>query len=184
MQNKTTLTIILITILACTLAMICLACGAAASLVDWDEPISALPQDLEVGNLAPDFELFDINGQPHRLSDYRGQPVLLNFWALWCGPCKAEMPLLQQRYSELYPELVILAIEDDSELYNLRRYVNEEALTFHFLIGNRDVQQLYHIYAFPTSYFIDSQGIIQAVQLGSLSANELNAALQQIGLEE
>lgn len=184
MQNKALLSLILVLVFVCVLIAICAVCGMTLWYSNWIEPAEPDQLSPQVGSLAPDFELLDIYGQAHKLSDFRGRPVMLNFWALWCGPCKAEMPLLQTRFTELYPDLVILAVEDGSEIYNVRRYVNEEELTFTFLLGNNQIQASYRIYAFPTSFFIDSQGIIQDIQIGSLSASSLDAALVKIGLGE
>lgn len=122
------------------------------------------------GFLAPDFELQDGQGNAVRLSDLRGQPVLVNFWASWCPPCQAEMPAMQavhERYAE--EGFVILAVNvtaQDSEAAAMD-FIASRGLTFQVLFDrNGEASRLYETRALPTSFFIDSQGIIQEVVVG------------------
>lgn len=122
------------------------------------------------GFLAPDFELQDANGENIRLSDLRGQPVLLNIWATWCPPCRAEMPAMQAVY-EAYQQdgFIILAVnatnQDDRQA--VLSFVQEYGLTFPVLFDDSgSVAQTYLSKALPTSFFIDQNGIIQEVVVG------------------
>lgn len=122
------------------------------------------------GFLAPDFELVDTGGNLVRLSDFRGSPVLLNFWASWCPPCRAEMPAMQ-RVHEAYADksYVILAVNtayQDRETDALQ-FARQFDLTFPILFDRTgETSRLYEIRSMPTSFFIDSQGIIREVIVG------------------
>lgn len=122
------------------------------------------------GFLAPDFSLPDAQGNIIRLSALRGQPVLVNFWASWCPPCKAEMPAMQRVHAEYASQgLVILAVNttyQDDEKAALR-FLEEYGLTFP-VVFDRSGQpaRLYETRALPTSFFIDADGIIQEVVVG------------------
>jgi peroxiredoxin len=122
------------------------------------------------GFAAPDFALPDDLGNVIRLSDLRGKPVLVNFWASWCPPCKAEMPAMQRIHQEYAEQgFVILAVnttyQDDEAA--ARQFLQERGLTFPVLYdragGSAD---LYEVRALPTSFFVDSQGVIQEVVVG------------------
>ncbi len=122
------------------------------------------------GFLAPDFELQDIQGQAVRLSDLRGKPVLLNFWASWCPPCQAEMPDMQKVYDSYAARgFVVLAVNttyQDSQS-EAARFAQAHALTFPILLDQTgDASHRYEIRSMPTSFFIDRQGIIQTVVVG------------------
>jgi thiol-disulfide isomerase/thioredoxin len=67
-----------------------------------------------LNNAAPDFTLETLGGREVQLSQFKGKPVMINFWATWCGPCRAELPLIQDRFEKHYPNLVVLAVEDGS----------------------------------------------------------------------
>ena len=122
------------------------------------------------GFLAPDFTLKNINGENITLSDYRGQPVLINLWATWCPPCRAEMPDMQQAY-ERYNEqgFTILAINatNQDNLSAVEDFILEHELTFPVLLDTQgDVSRLYQLRSLPTSFFVDAEGIIQEVIIG------------------
>jgi peroxiredoxin len=138
----------------------------------------------KVGAYAPDFELVDISGNIVRLSDFRGQPVLINFWATWCPPCLLEMPGIQSRYETHYPNLVVLAIdvgEDKEVVEAYSQYVN---LPFNPLVDtNTDVARLYQIRGNPTSFFIDAEGIIKVMHIGMMTEEALDRNLAEIGLK-
>ncbi len=145
-------------------------------------------QSLRVGSSAPDFTLKTINGEDLSLSSFKGEPVVLNFWATWCEPCKDEMPHFQQvydRYSKT-DSLNVIAVNMNETADKASAFFNEYKLTFPSLI---DVNQSvtvgkYGILGLPTTYFIDSKGIIKYVKIGPiLTETELAARLETIGVK-
>ena len=180
-SNTIVIIIVVVGVIFCVLAgcVFCVALGLIASQSGGDFNLSSAPQ---VGKIAPDFELRTMDGEAVALSDFRGQPVMLNFWALWCDPCIEEMPLIQERFKQHSPELVVLAIEEGGAGVSVQNYVSEAQLSFLILGGTEAVFRQYNVYGYPTSYFIDGKGVIQAVELGSLSADELDEKLLAIGI--
>src|SRR4030066_2138770 len=122
---------------------------------------------VRVNSIAPNFEIPVITGGKAMLENFRGHPVVINFWATWCGPCVIEMPLLERRYNLYSPELIILAINIGEPIQDVRKFVNKQKLTFPILWDNEsEVQDLYLIDAYPTSLFIDQEGIIRVIHVG------------------
>ncbi|MFK9093725.1 redoxin domain-containing protein [Bacillus salipaludis] len=118
-------------------------------------------EGISIGAKAPDFELKTLTGETVKLSDLKGKKVMLNFWATWCGPCKAEMPEMEQFSKQIGDDTVILAVNIDPQL-DVQGFVDEYKLTFPILLDAEDkVNETYQIMAIPTTYFIDSKGIIQ-----------------------
>ena len=129
------------------------------------------------GFQAPDFTLTARDGQTITLSDLRGSPVLVNVWASWCGPCRAEMPAMQRLYERYQGQgFVILAVNatnQDSQA-NALAFAQELGLTFPILWDTHgDVTKLYQVNAMPSSFFIDETGIIQEVVIGGPMAEAL-----------
>lgn len=123
---------------------------------------------LKAGVKAPDFELKTLTGETVKLSEFKGKKVMLNFWATWCGPCKAEMPDMQQLSTEVGEDVAILAVNIDPQL-DVQGFVDENGITFPILLDTDDtVNSIYQIVAIPTTYFIDSNGIIQDVFRGAM----------------
>lgn len=126
---------------------------------------------LEIGNRAPDFELQTLDGEQVKLSDYRGSRVMLNFWATWCPPCRAEMPDMEKFYQD--KDVVILAVnltETESNMKVIEDFVEEYELSFPILLDEHiEVATLYMIQPIPTSYMIDSNGIVQNKAFGALN---------------
>ncbi len=130
------------------------------------------------GFLAPAFALNTLDGQKMSLSDYRGKVVLINFWATWCPPCKAEMPFLQAAYKTYHDQgLEVLAIDSTSDLSEAdaaRQFANANGLAFPVLADVRaKASQLYQVQALPTSFFVDRQGKIAWVVVGGPMADAL-----------
>ncbi len=124
---------------------------------------------LRVGEKAPDFELKTLDGKTVKLSDYRGKKVILNFWATWCPPCKAEMPDIQKYYNEADDNVEILAINIDPQ-YDVKKFVREVNVTFPVLLDSNDeVNTMYRILTIPTTYFIDGTGIIRSKHLSVMT---------------
>jgi thiol-disulfide isomerase/thioredoxin len=125
-----------------------------------------------IGKLAPDFQLQDIENQSISLSNLRGNPVILNFWASWCGPCRDEMPLLQQTYEERESKGVLLLTVNLRETLSVAaQYMQDNGLSFPVLLDtDGSVALSYNVTAIPTTFFLDIDGIIQATKLGSFSS--------------
>ena len=134
---------------------------------------------LASGKTAPDFTLLPIRGEAVNLNQLRGRPVLLNFWATWCPPCRGEMPALQKVY-ETYARkgLVVLTISDESR-ETIVPFANENKLSLPILVDKSgDTFSAYRIRSIPTTYFIDSEGVIQAVYVGGLTEKQFAAEVE------
>ena len=140
----------------------------------------------QVGDDAPDFELKQINKNNElesiRLSDFKGQGVMLNFWGTWCKPCEEEMPYMQELYPE-YKEkgIEIIAVSLDSTELVVDRFIDKYDLTFpipHDKTG--EVRDLYKIGPIPSSIFINPDGKIQRVVNGALSLESLENYFKEI----
>jgi peroxiredoxin len=122
------------------------------------------------GFLAPDFSLQSNSGESITLSDLRGQPVLINFWASWCPPCQAEMPAMQRTYQDFQDQgFSILAINAtfQDRMEEAADFAAQKDLSFPILFdSNGAVSALYQVRALPTSFFIDAQGLISEVVVG------------------
>lgn len=136
-----------------------------------------------VGAPAPDFELADLDGRTVRLSDYRGRAVLVNFWATWCGPCEAEMPLLQDRYTTYHGSgLEILAVNIGEDEATIRPYVEDLGLDFAIVLDPElAVNDDYRVLGYPTTITIDRDGNVVDVHVGAWLDEQLDAVLSQLG---
>lgn len=126
-------------------------------------------QGVEVGNLAPDFQLQNLDGQTASLGNLRGKPVLINFWATWCSRCRSEMPYIQGIYEEWSEEgLVVLAINLGESSSQVEEFMQNHNLSFTVLLDTKqDVAQRYNIIGIPTTFFIDKDGIIRDKIIGA-----------------
>ena len=116
------------------------------------------------------------NGELVALSDFRGKTVILNFWATWCPPCRAEMPDLQAVFEERAPDddFVVLAIDFEETAAAVSGFVEEFELTFPVAIDTTlEVAEAYGVRGLPATFFIDTQGIVRAVNLGPVFGNLL-----------
>lgn len=129
-------------------------------------PTESFDEGIQVGSVAPDFILENLNGELVRLSDYRGKKVFLNFWASWCGPCQDEAPEMQKFYeaSPIDSNHEILAINMTTKELSgddVAAFVQKHGLTFPILLDpHGEVEKLYQVLAYPTSYIVNADGII------------------------
>lgn len=131
-----------------------------------DQSILFAPQ---IGFLLPDFELNGIEGENHQISDYKGKPIIINFWASWCKPCEAEMPALQKMYQKYSSDVVFLTINSTNQdnLVNVQNFINKFQLKFPVLLDQEgSVNSLFQVQALPTTFFVNSYGIIQEIIIG------------------
>ncbi len=124
-----------------------------------------------VDHPAPDFTLTTLDNETFSLHAAQGKPVVLNFWATWCGPCQRELPALQAA-AERYGDSVLIVGVDQGEAADLvQRYVDEKGLTFAIpLDADFAVSGLYNVQGLPTTYFIDSQGVIRQIWMGEMNS--------------
>ena len=129
------------------------------------------------GFLAPDFELQTTEGETIKLSDLRGQAVLVNLWATWCPPCRAEMPAIERVYKDYKDQgLVVLAVNMTAQdtPSNIAPFIDEYGLTFPVLLDeDNSVASAYQLRSLPSSFFIDRDGIIREVVIGGPMAEAL-----------
>lgn len=141
---------------------------------------SLLPK---VGEPAPDFTAVSLDGEIVSLSDYRGEPVWINFWGAWCPPCRAEMPDIQAAYEELEPEgLVLLALSLGDPPSEAADFAAKVGVTFTVLLDpDRSLtSDAYPIYNFPTHIFVDEEGIVRKIVLSEMSKQQAIAAAGSI----
>ncbi len=141
-----------------------------------------------VGFLAPDFTLDTMDGDSITLSDLRGKAVIINLWASWCGPCRAEMPAMQNVYEKYRDKgFTILAVNATSQdsLSAAEAFVEELGLTYPILL-DRDgqVSKLYNLRALPTTYFVAPDGSITEVVIGGPMAEALLTIRAELLLAE
>lgn len=142
------------------------------------KPVKTDPSEW-VGKPAPDFQVTDLRGEELSLKDYRGQVVLLDFWATWCGPCITEMPKVKKTY-ETYKDqnFQIISISLDQSEEPLVAYIQKEGLAWvHYWDESRDIRNLYKVWGIPTAFLIDSEGIIQKASLGGFDVETAVAEL-------
>ncbi len=150
---------------------------------------SADTSELEVapkqGALAPDFTLFNLEGEQITLSEHRGHPLMINLWATWCAPCRIEMPYIQDRFERYADQgFHVLAVDFNEAPSLVEEFRDEFGLTFEVLLDpGAEVQELYRNRSYPSSFFIDANGVIQVQHIGVMTEGQLDENLAAIGLE-
>ena len=135
--------------------------------------------------LAPDFTVYDRDGNEVQLSDYTGKPIVLNFWASWCGPCQMEMPDFHEKYLELGQDVHFLMVNmtDGSRetVDSASAFVDKNAYAFPVFYDTAvDAAMTYGVYSLPTTYFINDKGHAIAQATGSINAETLQRGIDMI----
>ena len=140
---------------------------------------SELPATAEIGRLAPDFTLIDLEGNRVTLSDFRGKVVFINFWATWCPPCRAEMPEIEAVYQEYKnQDVVVIGVDIRENESEVRQCVEEDDFSWIFVLDTTGaVSASYAITAIPTSFFLDEEGVIQSAQIGPMTGRVMEELL-------
>jgi thiol-disulfide isomerase/thioredoxin len=136
----------------------------------------------EVGQIAPDFALRSLDGPTVHLSDYRGRPVWINFWASWCPPCRDEMPRLEGVYlAHVVDGLVVLGVGVRDSESNIRAFVREVGVTYPIVLDEPgDVAGRFRAFALPVQYFIDHDGVVRGWAFGELPLDQYDPSLAKI----
>lgn len=158
-----------------------------------DSALAELSISAEPGALAPDFEVSDIDGSRHRLSDYRGKVVYLNFWATWCVPCQAEMPDIHRLMSEHEADLAVIVVNRGESLSRTQNFLGElprldGGTGVSFTVNGMDPDDtLYDKYrglGMPLSVFIDKTGVVTRIANGQISFEQMEEAFAQAETSE
>ena len=135
-----------------------------------------------VGHVAPDLSLPTPEGETLSLRDLRGQVVLLNFWATWCPPCRAEMPALQDAYDALRAEgFVVLGVDQLETPGQVTAFVERFGITYPQVIDETgQTSRAYGVFSIPASFFIDREGVIQKVVPGPLNLPQITVEVRAL----
>lgn len=155
-----------------------------AGLVLW---VLLMPREtnfvsLQLGQAAPDFELSTLDGRRVRLSDLRGKPVVLNFWATWCAPCRREMPDFQAVLDKHRDNgIQMYGINVGEGTVAVRDFMEQVGARFPVLIDhNEEIQAAYKILPLPTTFFIDRNGVIRQIYQTQMSAAQIESEVLRL----
>ncbi len=140
---------------------------------------AGLPKE---GQRAPNATLVDLQGSQLKISDFRGRPLIINFWATWCPPCRAEIPELDAVYREHRDKgLEVLGIDYGEDSQTVQGFLKGMEVSYRIVLDPYDeAADGYRIAALPTSFFVDSEGIIRAVHLGGMDRQAIEQKLAKI----
>lgn len=152
--------------------------AVAPASADAGEDLAAGPA---VGRMAPDFTLPLLDGGTFQLSALRGKPVVLNFWATWCGPCQNELPALQKAAEHLGDSVVFVGVDQSESADVVQIYVDKFGLTYPIpMDAGGKVGYDYNVKGLPTTYFIDRDGVIQSLWMGEMNRISLAENIAKI----
>jgi cytochrome c biogenesis protein CcmG, thiol:disulfide interchange protein DsbE len=157
---------------------------ALAMLALLGAPLAARAQTPRIGQPAPDFSLETLDGGRLSLSELKGHPVLVNFWASWCKPCRTEMPEIVGAYQQRLGtglEVVAVNLTDQEKKKDVGRFVEELQMQVRVLLDVKGkVRERYRLVGLPTSIFIDRAGIVRVIHPGPMSREALDRGLAEI----
>jgi peroxiredoxin len=162
--------------------LILLSLGLVACAGSSTESKSPPPLGINTGNQARDFELESLDGSEVSLSDFQGDVVLINFWATWCAPCRAEIPDFEQVYQDRRDAgFVILGVNEQEAPEVIEPFVQELGMTYPVLLDERgQVMSEYRALGLPTSLLVDRDGVIRVRHTGVMTAAQLESHLSKL----
>lgn len=169
------------------LALLSLAIWGVFDIMNNDSKIedTTVVVGLEPGNTAPDFKLPTLEGEQIKLSDFRGKKVIMNMWASWCPPCKAEMPDLQSFYIDHQAEGIevfgINLTEAEKNKQDVTHFIEEYELTFPIVLDEKSqTADLYEVTTIPTTYIVDSKGKIAQKIVGMVTYERVKEIISKV----
>jgi peroxiredoxin len=140
---------------------------------------NAIVAPAQIGKPIANFTLTDLNGVAHKMSDYAGRPVLINGWATWCPPCKAEMPALHEFYLKHKAEgFEMLAINSGESQAAVQQFISQMGFTFPVLLDtNKAVLDGLGVSGLPTSIFVGRDGTVKTIHVGGLTPDAIEQEL-------
>jgi peroxiredoxin len=169
------------------------ACAIALLTVPWmlrnartappqTAPATTTASATERGPANLDLTVKDMNGASVRLADYKGQVIVLNFWATWCGPCEVEIPELVRTYAEYRNQgVVVLGVSIDDSAETLRAYAPQKNMTYPVLLMQDDVDQAYGpIFGVPVTFFIGRDGMISRKHFGPVTKEQVDQEIKAL----
>jgi peroxiredoxin len=144
------------------------------------------PADAKVGvaegKAAPDFELTTLEGEQISLSSLKGKKVIINFWATWCPPCRAEMPDMQKIHDTYGDKVVVAAVNltsSEKSIDSVKGFIDELGLSFPVLLDKKgDINKQYEVMSYPTSYIVNENGIITTKFIGAMNYEQMKDFLK------
>jgi thiol-disulfide isomerase/thioredoxin len=157
--------------------------AVALAVLALSAPVTTAPARAAENPVAPAFSIRGLDGRTVRLSDLKGQPVVLDFWATWCAPCKASMPHLsgmQERYAS--KGLVVLGVSvDDAEPQVVRQFAEKLGVRFRIALANEDILDAYGpIRSIPTTFFINRKGEVVRRVVGYIDRETMESYVREL----
>ncbi|MCL4560412.1 MAG: TlpA family protein disulfide reductase [Chloroflexi bacterium] len=143
----------------------------------------ASTDQIRVGAHAPIFATSTLDNQSVNLQQALGKPVLINFWATWCPPCREEMPLLNDASVKYASELTVIGVNVDEPVSSVQNYISQMKISFPIWMDpGGAISDRYLVDAFPTTFILDKNGIIQILKIGAFTQDELDNDLEKVGV--
>ncbi len=169
------------------IALVVVALFGLAWIAYSQEPVaqtagaSGLTEAAIAGYLAPQFSLNNTYGEEVTLADFRGQPVVLNFWATWCPPCRAEIPHLQDASTKYNGQASIVGVDQGEPLSVVADFAASFGMTYPLMLDTElVVSRQYGVVALPQTYFIDADGVIREVYTGIINRAVLEDRIEKL----
>ncbi|MGE7184796.1 thiol-disulfide oxidoreductase ResA [Peribacillus sp. NPDC006672] len=139
-------------------------------------------ESLRKGSDAPNFVLTDMEGKEHKLSEYKGKGVFLNFWGTYCKPCEYEMPYMENQYKNFKDKGVeILAVNVGESDYAVNNFITKHNLTFPVMIDKgREVENAYRVDILPVTFLVDKKGKVVDIITGALTEESIQKHMERI----
>jgi cytochrome c biogenesis protein CcmG/thiol:disulfide interchange protein DsbE len=139
----------------------------------------------KIGSQVPVFELINLEDKKKENKDFLGKPLIINFWASWCGPCKLEMPLLQTTAQKYKSDINLIAVNFEESKETATQFIYQNNIEVPVLLDQSGkTADSFGVHAFPVTFFIDKDGILQSIHIGQLDEKLMRTYLKTIGINE